>query len=260
MLTRRALLASVPAAGLLAFASEPHAASPPAPITVLAASSLTESLQKVAAAWTAKGHPAVTLSFDASSRLAKQIEAGAPVDAFFSADNDWMDYLDTRGLIDRPTRVDLLGNTLVAVVPVGSGLVLDDAAGLGQSGVQHLALAGESVPAGKYARAALSSLGGWDALEDRVVRGDNVRTVLGWVASGEAEAGVVYATDARVEPRVQVAFTFPRASYPPIVYAATVVAGAVHAKEAAAFLVYCRSAEGMAVFAAAGFTPPPAVQ
>lgn len=224
-----------------------------AALVVLAASSLTESLQQVAETWTAQGHPAVTFSFDASSRLAKQVEAGAPVDAFFAADTEWMNYLDEKGLIDTSTRANLLGNTLVLVVPSGSTLGVGGALDLEKSEIKHLALAGESVPAGKYGRAALGSFGVLEGMKHRIVSGENVRTVLGWVATGEAEAGIVYATDAKVEPRVKVAFTFPPASHPPIVYPVAVVKNAARPKDAAAFIAYCKSAEGMAVFTAAGF-------
>jgi molybdate transport system substrate-binding protein len=223
-------------------------------ITVLAAASLTESLQAVATRWTAAGHPEVTFSFDSSSRLAKQVEAKAPADAFFSADTEWMDYLDDQGLIEKPTRVNLLGNSLVVVVPKAAKPTIASAADLSKPEIEHLAVAGESVPAGKYARAALTSLGVWDAVKDRIVNGDNVRTVLGWVAANEADAGFVYATDAKVEPKVKVAFTVPASSYPAIVYPAAVVKGSAHAKEAAGFVAYCKSGEGMAVFLAAGFT------
>ena len=228
-----------------------------AEITVLAASSLTESLQAVGAKWTAAGHPKVTFSFDASSRLAKQIEAASPADLFFSADSDWMDYLDERSLIDEATRVNLLGNALVVVVSAASTVTFGSVKNLARPEVKHLALAAETVPAGKYARAALTSAGAWEPLKDRVVNGENVRTVLGWVAGNEAEAGFVYATDAKVEPKVRVAFIVPAASYPPIVYPAAVVKNAAQAKEAAEFLAYCKSPEGIAVFVAAGFTPPP---
>ena len=226
-------------------------------ITVLAASSLTESLQAVGAKWTAAGHPKVTFSFDASSRLAKQIEAASPADLFFSADTDWMDYLEQRSLIDKATRVNLLGNALVVVVPAASKATFASMRDLSKPEVKHLALAAETVPAGKYARAALTSAGAWETVKDRVVNGENVRTVLGWVAGNEAEAGFVYATDPRVEPKVKVAFTVPAASYPAIVYPAAIVKSAPHAKEAAEFLAYCRSPEGMAVFLAAGFTAAP---
>ena len=226
-------------------------------ITVLAAASLTESLQAVGAKWTAAGHPKVTFSFDASSRLAKQIEAASPTDLFFSADADWMEYLDQRGLIDEPTRVNLLGNALVVVVPVASTATFGSVKHLSRPEVKHVALAAETVPAGKYARAALTSAGAWEGVKDRVVNGENVRTVLGWVAGNEADVGFVYATDAKVESKVKVAFIVPATSYPPIVYPAAVVKNAAHAKESAEFLAYCRSTEGMAVFLAAGFTPPP---
>jgi len=252
---RRALVWSVFAVLALAIGAPAWAADPG--LTVLAASSLTESLQKVGESWTAAGHSKVTFSFDASSRLAKQVEAGAPADLFFSADQEWMDYVVTRGLVDPATRVDLLGNTLVVVVPAASTLSVTSAADLGRAEVKHLALAGESVPAGKYARAALGALGGWDAVKDRVVSGDNVRTTLAWVAGGEAEAGVVYATDARIEPRVKVVWTVPASAHPPIVYPAAVVKSSEQATEAAAFLAFCRSEAGRAVFTAAGFTPAP---
>lgn len=232
------------------------AASPAAPLTVLAASSLTESMQQVANAWQAAGNGAVTLSFDASSRLARQIEAGAPADVFVSADVQWSSYLDGKGLT-APGTV-LAGNALVAVVGATGGYVPKDAAGLADPAVRHLALAGESVPAGAYARSALRSLGVMEALEARVVSAENVRGALAWVASGEAEAGVVYATDARVEPRVRVAFTFPVASYPTIVYPASVVTASTHAADAARFVAFCRTPAAQALFAAAGFLPPPA--
>lgn len=247
-MTRRGLLGAL----LVLLAALPARARAADEIVVLAAASLTESLSKVATAWTAKGNPRVVLSFDASSRLAKQVEAGAPADAFFAADAEWMDWLAARGLLDGATRRDLLGNTLVVVVPAGATLGIAAPADLAR--VAHLGLAGESVPAGKYARAALRKLGAWDAVAKNVVNGDNVRTVLGWVAKGEADAGVVYATDAKVEPKVRVAYAFPAGSHAPIVYPAAVTKGAANPKAAVDFLAYCASAEGMAVFAAAGFT------
>ena len=258
-MTRRSLLAWLLAGATLLSVAPRPAVADDATVVVLAASSLTESLQKVATAWTAKGHPKVAFSFDASSKLAKQVEAGAPADAFFSADSDWMDYVDAKGLINKPTRVNLLGNSLVAVLPAASTVTVASATDLGKPEIKHLALAGENVPAGKYGRAALESLGAWTSVKDRVVSGDNVRTVLGWVATGEADAGIVYATDAKVEPKVKVALTFPATSYPTIVYPAAVLTSATHGKDAADFLTYCGSAEGMAVFSAAGFTPAPAV-
>ncbi len=230
----------------------------PASLTVLAASSLTDVLPQVAAAWTEAGHPEVSLRFDSSAKLAKQIEAGAPADVYVSADDAWMDHLVARGLVVSGTRVRLLGNALVAIVAVRSPLPIRAPAGLGLPAVKHLALAGEFVPAGAYARQALVYAGQWSAVKDRVVEGDNVRTVLGWVTTGEAEAGVVYATDARGEPRVRVAFEFEKGSYTAIVYPAAIVTGAVEPAEASAFLSWCAGPEARAIFAAAGFLPPPA--
>lgn len=232
-----------------------RAAAPAAPLTVLAAASLTEVLQQLGASWQAKGNGAVRFSFDASSRLAKQVESGAPADAFFSADQEWMDWLDARGLV--ADRVTLAGNTLVTVVRNDAPTPPADAKGLAGPAIHRLAMAGENVPAGRYGRAALRSLGVWDAVKDRVVNGDSVRAALTWVATGEADAGVVYATDARVEPRVRVAFTFLASSHPPIAYPAAALRGSAHLADARAFVAFCASAEARAVFAAAGFTPPP---
>lgn len=234
-----------------------------AALTVYAAASLTEVMPALAAAWTARGHPPVRFVFDASSRLAKQIEAGAPADVFVAADAAWMDHLAGRGAVDAATRVTLATNTLVAVVPAGAPFVPAGPADLARPEVARLAVAGENVPAGRYARAALADR--WPTLAPRVVSGDSVRTVLAWVATGEASAGVVYATDARVEPRVRVAFTFPADRHPPVVYPAAVVAGAASPAAARAFLDWCRGDEARATWQAAGFgvtapaprSPPP---
>ncbi|GDX81855.1 molybdate ABC transporter substrate-binding protein [Deltaproteobacteria bacterium] len=250
------LLATALAGSAIAFA-RPAATPDEDRLQVLAASSLTDVLPKLATAWTAHGNHTVNLSFDATSRLAQQIESGAPADVFVAADVDWMDDLAEARLVDEATVVNLAGNTLVAVVPRTSELTVANPAQLDQPGIQHLALAGENVPAGKYARSALANAGAWSALAPRVVNGDTVRSVLRWVATGEAEAGVVYGTDARVEPRVKVAFSFAPGTYPPIVYPAAVVTAATHPKDAAAFLRFCQGAEARAILAEAGFTPPP---
>ncbi len=224
-----------------------------APITVFAASSLTESLQRVAVAWTAHGGGTVTFSFDASSRLARQIEAGAPADVFVSADTAWVDWLDGRVAV--ASRADLLGNTLVAVVRADAPVVPGGPADLVDPALKRLALAGENVPAGAYARAALRSTGAWAAVGGRVVSGDSVRTALGWVASGEADVGIVYRTDVRVEPAVREAFAFAPGTHPPIVYRGAVLAGRAATADAAAFLAFCASPEAQAIFTTAGFTP-----
>lgn len=248
-------VAALALAVALLLAALPARAAPPE-LVVLAAVSLTESLSQVAAAWTRAGHPVVRFSFDASSRLARQVEAGAPADVFVSADAEWMDHLQKAGLVDAATRADLVGNRLVVVAPAASPWTVSAPGDLAAPSVRRVGLAGEAVPAGRYARAALERLGLWAALAPRVVNGDNVRSVLAWAAAGEVDAGVVYASDARVEPRVRVVWTFAADTHPPIVYPGAVVKGSRSAAEAAAFLRYCRGPEAASVFRAAGFEPP----
>jgi molybdate transport system substrate-binding protein len=240
----------------------PEPAEPPVlpqrvELTALAAASLTDVLPTVAAAWKAADGADVVFSFDSSSKLAKQVEAGAPADLVFFADTDTMNSLDSKNLLAGGTRRDLLGNQLVLVVPQAASWSPGSAADLTSASLVHLALAGEHVPAGKYGRAALETAGVWTSVEPRIVRGDNVRTTLAWVIRGEAEAAVVYATDARVEPAVKTAFVFPADSHPPIVYPAAVVAASTHVDQAKVFLDFCASPIGMEIFAQAGFLPPP---
>jgi molybdate transport system substrate-binding protein len=226
-----------------------------AELTVYAASSLTDVLPRAVEAWreSADGAPPVTYSFESSSRLAKQVAAGAPADLLITADRESMDTVSA--LLLAGSRRDLLGNALVVVVPADAAEVPRGAAEL--RGISRLALGAESVPAGRYARAALASEGVWTELEAKVVSGDNVRTTLAWVGRGEADAGVVYATDAAAEPAVRVAFTFPEGSHPPIVYPAAVVAGSERPEEAQDLLTFLASPAGQAVFAAEGFRGPP---
>lgn len=224
------------------------------PVTVLAAASLTDVLPKVGEAWTAAGHAPVKFSFDASSRLAKQVEAGLAADVFVSADLEWMDYLEQRKLLAAGSRGVVLGNRLVIAVPSASPLVFPDARPLASADVKHLALAAETVPAGKYGRAALAWVGIAKDVESKIVSGDNVRTVLAWVASGEADAGLVYATDARAEARVKAAYTFPVTAHPPIVYPAAALASAADGAAARGFLAFLRGPQARALFEGAGFT------
>ena len=233
-------------------------AAPPvreAPVRVFAAASLTDALNDVATHWQRLKHPAPSLAFSASSALAKQIEAGAPVDVFASADLQWMDYLDQRGRIDRASRVNLLGNTLVLIAPRGKrftarmepGFAIADAfAGklcTGEPGV---------VPVGIYAQQSLEKLGWWSTLQGRIVGTDDVRTALAFVERGECGAAIVYATDARISGRVETVAAFPRAAHAPIVYPFALVTKA--RPEAQAFLRYLRSAEAAAIFRRHGFT------
>jgi molybdate transport system substrate-binding protein len=216
--------------------------------TVLAASSLQGALEEAAGAWTARGHPAPVLSFAATSALARQAEQGAPADLFVSADQDWMDTLEQEGLLRAGTRRDLLRNRLVLVTRRGGA-----ARSIGELGDGRLALADPgAVPAGKYARAALESLGEWDALEGRIVPAENVRAALALVERGEAPLGIVYATDAIASERVEVLRELPEASHPPIRYPAAVLAGSEH-PDAAGLLAFLSSAEAMRIFERHGF-------
>jgi molybdate transport system substrate-binding protein len=228
-----------------------------------AAASLKEALDAAAAAFVReRGGPRPVLSYAASPALARQIEQGAPADLFVSADRDWMDHLERGGHLRAGTRTTLAANRLVlvgpasgaaAVPPIEPGFAL--AAALGPGG--RLAVGDvAAVPAGRYARAALESLGIWASVAGRLAQTENVRVALALVARGEAPLGIVYATDARAEPRVRVLGMFPEASHPPIVYPAALTA-ASRSSRATAFLEFLRSPAGFEVLAAHGFAAPP---
>jgi molybdate transport system substrate-binding protein len=229
-------------------------------LTVFAAASLQESLDAIAALWTQRSGQPVVISYAASSALARQIEQGAPADVFVSADLEWMDYLQARRLIDPATRVPLARNRLVVIAPAGSGpatlaLAANDlAAALGPQG--RLALAETTgVPAGRYARQSLEALGLWNAVAGRLAEADNVRAAMAFVARGEAPLGIVYATDAKAEPRVRVVAEIPVAHHAPIVYPAARIVPA-RAAHADGFLRFLSGPEARAVFERAGFDPP----
>lgn len=248
---RRSLLAL--AAGLLVLAAPALAGAET--VTVFAAASLKTALDQVAADWKADTGNTAVISYAGSSQLAKQIEEGAPADVFLSADEDWMNALGKAGLIQPASRHDLLGNELVLVARKGTAPVAIakgfDLAGL--LGRNRLAMAlVDSVPAGKYGKAALTSLGVWAAVEPKVAQSDNVRAALALVATGEAPYGIVYATDAAAEPKVAVVGTFPQDSHPPIIYPAALTKGAKPA--AADFLAYLSGPKAAAAFRAQGFT------
>jgi molybdate transport system substrate-binding protein len=231
-------------------------AQPAAPVTVFAAASLTDSLKVVADAYKAKTGATITLSFGASSTLARQIDQGAQADIFMSADTDWMDYLQKNGRIADGTRKDLLGNQLVLVAASDSKAApkiaphFDLAGALGDG---RLALADPaSVPAGKYAKASLTALGVWDSVAAKVAPAENVRVALEYVSRGEAPFGIVYATDAKVAPTVRVVGIFPEDSHAPIVYPAALTKNASPA--AKDFLAFLSGAQAKAIFEKAGFT------
>lgn len=236
-------------------AASVHAADEP-PL-VFAAASLKDALDEVADRYRAETGRDVVLSYAGTPALARQIENGAPADLFVSADREWMDHLADRDLIRPATRRDLLGNRLVLVAPAGTDIAAgpDDLsavrAALGADG--RLAIAEtESVPAGRYARAALENSGLWKVVSDRLAAAENVRAALAFVARGEAPLGVVYRTDAAAEPRVKVLATFAEDSHPPIVYPAALLSASSRSG-AVAFLAFLGSESAETIFRRHGF-------
>ncbi|MBV8979066.1 MAG: molybdate ABC transporter substrate-binding protein [Alphaproteobacteria bacterium] len=227
-----------------------------AEVTVFAAASLSDALTAAGDAYAAKGGGRAVFSFAASSTLARQIAASGGADIFISADRDWMDELDRKGLIDSASRKDLLGNRLVLVAPADLAIKLKIAPhfALAQAvGKGRLALADPaSVPAGRYARAALSALGVWDAVADKLAPAENVRVALAYVARGEAPLGIVYATDAIADRRVRIVDTFAQSTHPPIVYPIALLKGANPA--ARTFLRFLEGPQAAAIFRKAGFS------
>jgi molybdate transport system substrate-binding protein len=225
-------------------------------LTVFAAASMKNALDDIGAAYTAKSGVRIVASYAASSALAKQIEQGAPADIFASADTDWMDYAAGKKTINEPSRVNLLGNSLVLIaakdskldtVAIGPGFDLAKLAGDGRIASGDV----KAVPSGKYARAALEKLGAWQAAEPKFAMAESVRAALALVARGEAPLGIVYATDAKVEPGVKIVGTFPADSHPAIIY--PVAATATARSEAAGYLAFLRSAAAKTIFEKYGF-------
>ncbi len=256
MLSCRLLVAAVlatstlPAAGLPAFA----AAEP----VVFAAASLKNALDDVAAAYKQKTGKTVAISYAGTATLAKQIEQGAPADIFFSADMAWMDYAVDHKLVKAETRRTLLGNEIVLVAPKASTAAIAIEPGMDLAGLLgpdgHLAMANvDSVPAGRYGKAALESLGVWDSVAGKVVQSENVRMALAFVARGEAPAGIVYATDAAAEPAVKVIGVFPADSHPPILYPVAMTASSTN-PEARAFFDFLQSDAATPAYRKQGFT------
>lgn len=224
---------------------------------VFAAASLKDAIEAVNRVWAQHGGKAV-VSLAASSALARQIENGAPAQVFISADLEWMDYVEKRGLLKPGTRANLLGNRLVLIAPADSSVHTSIAPGfplvrlLAPNG--RLALGDpQHVPAGKYAREALRKLGVWASVEARVAGAENVRAALALVARGEAPLGIVYATDALGEPRVRIVAGFGAGLHPPVVYPAAQLRDA--GPGAAAYLAFLSSAQAKALFMRYGFTP-----
>lgn len=226
-------------------------------ITIFAAASLTNVLQELGDNFTRETSIPIRFSFAASSALARQIESGAAADVFFSADLDWMDYLQARNLIQRQTRHDVLGNRLVLIAPADSKIELKIAlhfplaAALGKG---RLATGDpDSVPAGRYAQSALVKLGVWREMSNRLIRADSVRGALAFVDRGEAPLGIVYETDALIDSGVRVVDVFPDDSHAPIIYPIALTTAAKG--DAGKFVDYLRGPSCDIVFKKYGFAP-----
>lgn len=227
-------------------------------VLVFAASSLKTALDQVAADWRDETGKTVTISYAGSSSLARQIGQGAPADVFISASAEWMDYLQTEGLIREATRTDLLGNRLVLIAH-GAGVArseLDRDTDLaGMLGDERLAMAlVDSVPAGVYGKQALMSLGQWDVVSSKVAQTDNVRAALALVSTGEAPYGIVYASDAAADDSVSVVAEFSKDSHAPIVYPAALTVNST-SLDAEAFLKALNGPKAAEIFRSQGFEP-----
>ena len=226
-----------------------------AEVTVFAASSLTDSLKKIAAAYEQTSGDKITFNFAASSTLARQIESGAPADIFFSADEAQMDRVAAKDLINTNSRVSRLGNALVVVTRIDSTLAFNSAADLTNAAIQHLALGDpKAVPAGVYAKKWLTNLSLWPAIESKVVPCENVRAALAAVEAGNAEAGIVYQTDAHISSKVKIALTATGPEVPAISYPLALVKTAPDSVAAQKFLQYLESDSATKIFAEYGFT------
>ncbi len=259
---RRALIVAF-AAAILAPVIATAATARPAPVTIFAAASLKNGLDEIGAAFTAARGTPVRFSYAASSAIARQIEQGAPADLFISADSDWMDYLQTRRLIVAASRRDLITNHLALIAPADSPLRLRIGPGMALAralGTGRLAIAGPEVPAGKYGRASLAALGVLDSVKNKLAPAENVRAALVFVAEGAAPLGIVYDTDAKIEPKVRIVGLFPDNTHPKIVYPAALVAASLN-PQGAAFLRFLEGPKAALVFRKYGFitlAAPPA--
>jgi molybdate transport system substrate-binding protein len=255
VIERRFILAAFAAAIVIAGAP-PCGVAQENTITVFAAASMKNALDDVDSTFTKQSGIKVVASYAASSALMKQIEQGAPADVFLSADVDWMDYGAKRNLIKNDTRLNLLGNRLVLIAPkdskldnvtIAPGFDLAALAGGGRIATGDV----RAVPAGLYAKAALEKLGVWASVESKLAMAENVRAALVLVARGEAPLGIVYETDARIDPGVKIIGVFPEDSHPPIVYPVALTKDAK--PDAAQYLAFLRTPDAKAIFERYGF-------
>ncbi|HTL74689.1 MAG TPA: molybdate ABC transporter substrate-binding protein [Casimicrobiaceae bacterium] len=252
MIARRATIALI----LVFFAAAGVPCARAADVTVFAAASLKEALDDQARQFETATGNRVVIAYGASNALARQIESGAPADLFISADRDWMNDVEQKKLVRPGTRVDLLRNTLVLIAPAWTKSALPIAPHFALAaalGTDKLAMANpDSVPAGKYGKAALERLEVWSSVERRIARAENVRAALALVSRGEAPFGIVYATDAYSDKGVRIVGRFPETSHPPIVYPAAVTAASKSAA-ASALLDYLGSAAARRTWEKYGF-------
>jgi molybdate transport system substrate-binding protein len=243
---------------LMVVAAAPRPAMAVDRLTVFAAASLRNALEEADAAFAKATGVKVVASYAATSALAKQIEQGAPADVFFSADLKWMAYAIAHRLVKPETRVNLLGNVLVLIAPksaklgpvaIGKGFDLAKLAGSGRIAVADV----KAVPAGLYAKAALTALGAFAAAEPKLAQAENVRAALAYVARGETPLGIVYATDAQVEPGVKIVGVFPEGSHPPITYPVAATTASKSA-QVARYLRFLQTPAAKAIFEKYGFS------
>ena len=227
-------------------------------VTVFAAASLKDALDAAVQSYAAGGHGKVVVSYAASAALAKQIENGAPADLFISANEEWMDYLAKRDLIDASTRADFLGNSLVLIAPKDAPLSLKIAPNFPLAAAlkdSRLAMGDPAnVPAGTYGKAALEHFGVWDSVANKTAYGADVRAVVTLVERGEAPAGIVYGTDAAASGKIVVVGTFPEDSHPPVTYPIAVLKTATGG--ARGFYQFLRGPSAQAIFKKFGFITP----
>jgi len=251
------LLSLAAAAALIVGLPQPGVQAQNGDVIVFAAASLKNALDAINAQWQKETGKKASISYGASPTLAKQIEHVAPAQMFISADLDWMDYLAQKNLIKPETRSNLLGNRIVLIahkdrtqpIDIKPGFDLANALGDGRLSMANV----DSVPAGKYGKAALEKLGVWSSVSGKLAQAENVRAALLLVSRGEAPLGIVYQTDAAADPHVKIVGTFPDDTHPPIIYPIALTSTANH-PDAAAFLDYLKSAKARPLYEAQGFT------
>lgn len=256
--TRRATFAAIAATAMAVLTTTiAPAAAQTRDVVVFAAASLKNALDEIVGQWQRETGKKVVVSYAASNALIKQIEQGAPADMFISADLDWMDYGQQKGLIKPDTRSNWLGNRLVLIAPKDANVTVSLRPGLDLAPLLRggrLAMASvDAVPAGKYGKAALEKLGAWDGVKDKIAQGESVRAALLFVSRGEAPLGIVYQTDAAADPSVKIVAAFPEDTHPPIVYPIALTKESTN-PDAVAFLNYLKSPAARPALERQGFT------